>query len=96
MTSHPERRQKKITIGEVRAAGVRGLLIYCSDYKCSHWIANSGDRWSDDVRLSDIEPQFTCQICGQKGADVRPHFDREAEARRAKIPDAADHSDPSQ
>src|ERR1700730_2150428 len=29
-TSHPERRQKKITIGEVRAAGVRGVLIYCT------------------------------------------------------------------
>ena len=30
-------RQQKITFGEMRAAGVRGLLIYCSDYKCSHW-----------------------------------------------------------
>ena len=29
-------RQKKITFGEMRAAGVRGLLVYCSDYKCSH------------------------------------------------------------
>ena len=29
-------RQKKITFGEMRAAGVRGLLIYCSDYKCNH------------------------------------------------------------
>jgi hypothetical protein len=26
-------RQKKITFGEMRAAGVRSLLIYCSDYK---------------------------------------------------------------
>jgi hypothetical protein len=24
-------RQKKITFGEMRAAGVRGLLIYCAD-----------------------------------------------------------------
>jgi hypothetical protein len=29
-------RQKKITFEEMRAAGVRGLLIYCSDHKCSH------------------------------------------------------------
>jgi hypothetical protein len=27
-------RQQKITFGEMRAAGV--LLIYCSDFKCSH------------------------------------------------------------
>ena len=70
----PERRQQKITLGEMRASGVRGLLIYCSDYKCSHSTAISGDRWPDDVRLSDIEPRFTCQVCGQRGADVRPHF----------------------
>jgi hypothetical protein len=28
-------RQEKIIFGEMRASGVRGLLIYCSDYKCS-------------------------------------------------------------
>jgi hypothetical protein len=26
----------EITLAEMRAAGVRGLLIYCSDYICSH------------------------------------------------------------
>ena len=26
----------KITFAEMRDMGVRGLLIYCSDYKCSH------------------------------------------------------------
>jgi hypothetical protein len=31
-----ERRQQKITLGEMRSSGVRGLLIYCADYKCSH------------------------------------------------------------
>src|ERR1700730_10200837 len=34
----------------------RGLLIYGSGYKCSHGTAVSGDRWTDDVRLSDVEP----------------------------------------
>jgi hypothetical protein len=37
---------------------VRGLLIYCADYRCSHSIAISGDRWTDDARLSDLEPRF--------------------------------------
>jgi hypothetical protein len=67
-------RQQKITFAEMRASGVSGLLIYCSDYKCSYSIAISADRWPDDVRLSDIEHLFTCQACGQKGADVRPDF----------------------
>ena len=29
-------RQTKITFGEMREMGVRGLLIYCADYRCSH------------------------------------------------------------
>ena len=79
-------RPQKITLAEMRAANVRGLLIYCSDYRCSHWTAISGDRWPDDVRLSDLEsrftcqacgrrkPRFTCQACGRRGADVRPDW----------------------
>jgi hypothetical protein len=69
-------RPQKIAFGDLRESGVRGVLIYCSDYRCSHWTAISGDRWPDDVRLSDIEPRFTCQACGRRGADVRPDFPR--------------------
>jgi len=54
------------------ASGVRGLLIYCSDYKCSHSTAISGDQWPDDTRLSDLEVRFVCSSCGKRGADVRP------------------------
>jgi hypothetical protein len=67
-------RPTKITFGDMRDMGVRGLLIYCSDYKCGHSIAISADPWPDDVRLSDIEPLFVCQACGKRGADVRPDF----------------------
>jgi hypothetical protein len=42
---------------------VRGVLIYCSNCKCSHSIAISGDQWADDVRLPDIEPQFVWKAC---------------------------------
>ena len=34
-------RPQKITLAEMRASGVRGILIYCSDYHCSHWTAIS-------------------------------------------------------
>jgi hypothetical protein len=30
----------------MRSSGVRGLLVYCAGYRCSHYIAISGDRWS--------------------------------------------------
>ena len=57
-------RQQKITFGEMRASGVRGLLIYCSDFRCNHSTTLSADRWPDDVRLSDLELLFVCQACG--------------------------------
>ena len=51
-------RPTKITFAEMRDMGVRGLLVDCSDYKCSHLITMSGDRWPDDMRLSDLQPRF--------------------------------------
>ena len=65
---------EKITFGEMRESGVRGLLIYCADYHCSHSIAISGDQWVDDVRLSHIEERFVCSACGKQGAEVGPGF----------------------
>jgi hypothetical protein len=51
------------------------LLIYCADYHCSHSVQIGGDRWADDVRLSDLDPRFVCTACGQRGGDVRPNWD---------------------
>jgi len=67
---HPQ----KITFGEMRASGVRDVLVYCRDHRCSHHIAISADRWPDHIRLSDIEPGFVCTACGKRGAEVRPKF----------------------
>jgi hypothetical protein len=67
-------RDQKITFADMREMGVRGILVYCSDYKCSRLITMSGDRWPDDMRLSDIETRFVCKVCGKRGADVRPDF----------------------
>jgi hypothetical protein len=69
--------QQKITPGEMRASGVCGLLVFCADYRCSHLrrLASADvNRWSGDVRLSDLEPRFICTACGKRGGDVRPDF----------------------
>jgi len=70
MSARPE----KITFAQLHTSGVRGLLVYCSDHRCSHSLAISGDKWPDDVRLSDLEPRFRCTVCGRRGADIRPNF----------------------
>ena len=73
-------RPEKITFGQMREMGVRGLLIYCADYRCSHSTAISGDNWPDDVRLSDLEARFTCQACG------RPDFDWQRKEAHGNMP----------
>jgi hypothetical protein len=70
MTSYPQ----KITFGELRETGVDQVLVYCRDRRCTHHVTVSADSWPDHVRLSDIEPGFTCSACGKRGAEVRPAF----------------------
>ena len=56
---------QKITFGELRrSSGVRDVLIYCRDHRCSHHIEITADRW----------PDFVCTVCGKRGAEVRPKF----------------------
>ena len=54
--------------------GIRGLIVYCADYRCSHSIAISGDSWPDDVRLSTSKIGSSARASGKRGADVRPDF----------------------
>jgi hypothetical protein len=82
MTPMPEltapTRQQKIPLAEMRSSDVRGLLVYCANYRCAHAVRISADRWPDHIRLSDLEPLFVCQACGQRGADIRPDWDWDA------------------
>jgi hypothetical protein len=68
---------QKITFAELRSQGVRGLLVYCQDYRY-HNVSMNGDRWPDDIRLSDIEDRFICTACRKPGADIRgdPDWDK--------------------
>ena len=70
MTTYPQ----KITFGEMRASGVRDVLIYCRDHRCSHHVEISAECWPHHVRLSAIEPDFVCTASGKRGAEVRPNF----------------------
>ena len=62
-TDHPQ----KITFGEMRASGVRDVLVYCRDHHCSHYIRVSADLWPDHLRLSDIEDRFVCGSAASAG-----------------------------
>ena len=71
--------QQKITIGEKRSGnGPTRLIVYGSGFKCSHSVVVDAKPWGDNVRLSVLEPKFTCKACGRRGADVRPLFEKAA------------------
>jgi hypothetical protein len=66
--------EQKITFSEMRAFGVRDVLIYCV-VRCSRHIEVNADDWPENVRLSDVSSRASpVHACGKKGADVRPKF----------------------
>jgi hypothetical protein len=66
---------QKITLREMCASGVRGLLIDCSDYKCAHSVEISADRWGIMFACPTLNRCSPVRLAGKKGADVQPNFD---------------------
>jgi hypothetical protein len=54
-------REDKNTFGEMRESGATKILVHCI---CGRAIQMDAGRSPDDMRLSDIEPRFSCQVCG--------------------------------
>jgi hypothetical protein len=67
-------RQQKIAFAEMRATGVRNVLIFCSDHRCGHFniVPDDADHWADELRISDIEDKFVCTACSVCGAAGSP------------------------
>jgi len=70
--------EQKITFGEMRASGVRNVLVYCRDHRCSHSIEVSADRWPDHVRLSDIDPVLSARAAANMARKCGRSFRRPA------------------
>jgi hypothetical protein len=75
---------QKVTLGQMRQMGVRGLLVFCPNYKCAHLANISGDNWRTMVRLSDVEPCFVSQWCGERAPIRLDHADSNRHQLRAK------------
>jgi len=89
-------RAQKITFAQMmRSSGVRGLLVYCADYKCSHYRAMA--RWCSAVRSRTFRllgvRQARCWRAagfrmGQAGRAHQGVFDRaKGHAKNKKAPD---------
>jgi hypothetical protein len=70
-----------MTLGNVRANGVRSLRVYCQ--ACHSETVLDVDAHPDDVPVPAFSPRMVCSACGMIGADARPNWgtrDSNAEA----------------
>jgi hypothetical protein len=61
-----------MTLGDMRANGVRSLLTSC--HKCHHEMVIEADQWLDRMEVGSFGPHIACTKCGNVGADVRPNW----------------------
>jgi hypothetical protein len=61
-----------MTLGNMRANGVRSLAVYC--WTCHHQSVLAVDKWPDNVPVPSFGPRMVCTSCGSIGADARPNW----------------------
>jgi hypothetical protein len=61
-----------MTLGNMRANGVRRLEVSCSE--CGHSAILDVDQYGDDVQVPSFGPRLVCTYCGTIGCGVRPKW----------------------
>jgi hypothetical protein len=59
-----------MTLGNMRANGVRALAAWCLDRSCNHRSTLNVSKYADDVPVPSFGPRMVCTICGAIGADA--------------------------
>ena len=60
-----------MTLANMRANGVRSLLVYCS--ACPRTVIFNVDAYPETLPVPAFEPRMVCTGCGMIGADARPN-----------------------
>ena len=63
-----------MTLGNMRANGVRSLIAWCSNVNCRHEAVVNVDSQTDALFVPSLGPRMRCERCGQRGAEVRPNW----------------------
>jgi hypothetical protein len=67
-----------MTLGNMRANGVRSLSITCGALWCYRQGALDVSPYPDDVIVPSFGPRMVCTACGAIGADARPNWQERA------------------
>ena len=68
------RHTSPMTLGNMRANGVRRLAAWCSGIGCGHHSVVNVERYGDNVPVPWFGPRMRCERCGHLGADARPNW----------------------
>jgi hypothetical protein len=61
-----------MTLGNMRANGVRRLLVSCGE--CHHTAVIDVDGYGDEIPVPTFGPRMLCTYCGAIGCDARPNW----------------------
>jgi hypothetical protein len=61
-----------MTLGNMRAHGVRRLTVSC--WQCRHSTVLDVDGYGDEVPVPSFGPRMVCTYCGTIGCDARPNW----------------------
>jgi hypothetical protein len=62
-----------MTLGNMRANGVRTLAVWCLGRNCHHQFILDVSTYADDVTVPSFGSRLRCAVCGHFGADARPN-----------------------
>jgi hypothetical protein len=63
-----------MTLGNMRANGVRTLAAWCLGRGCNHFRVLDVSGFGDDLPVPSFGPRLRCERCGHLGADARPNW----------------------
>ena len=69
-----------MTLGNMRANGVRTLDVTCGGRRCNHSAVFDVSTFADGIPVPAFGPRMVCTACGAIGADARPNWNERAPA----------------
>ena len=61
-----------MTLGNMRANGVRAVIATCLNRECGHKADVVVDQIADAVFVSDVGRRMRCSACGERKIESRP------------------------
>lgn len=69
-----------MTLGNMRALGIRRIDAYCEAPQCWHSAVVDVDHLPDDLPVPNVALRLRCSACGSKRVQTRPDWARSTAA----------------